>query len=45
MIVLAATAYEIPSEIEKIVNAGVNDCLIKPLSIDTVNRVLEKYLK
>lgn len=43
--IVALTAHALPDDIEKFRAAGMNDVIVKPLSLDSIQTVLNTYLK
>jgi len=44
VIIVAQTAYALPGDREKIIGAGFDDYLEKPITIDDLKAVIRKYL-
>jgi PAS domain S-box-containing protein len=42
--IVAQTAYSTKEDKEKAIDAGCNDFISKPISIDTLNKIINKYL-
>ena len=43
--IIAQTAYAMPGDFEKCIDAGCNDYIAKPLKIQTLLSVISKYIK
>jgi CheY-like chemotaxis protein len=44
VIIIAQTAYVLPCDMQKALEAGCNDYITKPINIELLNSMVSKYL-
>lgn len=45
VVIIAQTAFSLSSDVEKAIEAGCNDFILKPINLDTLRKLILKYFK